>query len=217
MNEKIERVIRALQKNNMAAEYAETAADARRRVKEMLFPGAVITAGGSQSLKESGVWELLESSEYRFFDRTKPGMTEQERNEAFRAAIGCDFFFCSSNAVTEQGELINVDGTANRLSSICFGPKKVVMIVGINKIVADAQEGFLRVKKVAAPKNCVRLSMDTPCAKLGHCVSLLQKENPGITDGCQCADRICCEYLVSDRQRRKDRIHVILCGEELGY
>ena len=87
------------------------------------------------SLNESGVWDIISDPEYKFFNRLKPGISEEERLEIFRAAIGCDFFFCSSNAVTENGELINVDGNANRVSSICFGPKKVVMVAGANKIV----------------------------------------------------------------------------------
>ena len=98
-----------------------------------------------------------------------------------------------------------------------FGPKKVIMVVGINKIVPDVNEGFLRIKREVAPKNCVRLGIDSPCAKLGHCISLEKSDSPNITDGCAIAGRICCSYIVNAHQRIKDRITVILCGEPLGY
>ena len=216
-NERINGVIKALQKNNIDAVYASSKEEACLIAEKMLFSGCVITAGGSVSLKESGVWDLISKEDYRFVDRSRQGISEAERTEAFKTAIGCDFFFCSSNAVTETGELLNVDGFANRIASIAFGPKKVIMVVGINKIVKNLSEAFLRVKKIAAPKNCVRLGLDTPCHKLGHCVSLLKSETPDFTDGCQSPNRICASYLISGMQREKGRITVILCGDELGY
>ena len=168
MNAIIEKTMKNLELNNMKAYYAEDKAQVCEIVSNILFDGAVITAGGSMSLKESGVWDIIESDKYKFYDRTKSGITEEERLDAFKAAVGCDFFFCSSNAVTENGELVNTDGTANRISSICFGPKNVVMIVGINKLVKNLEEGFLRIKRTAAPKNTERLKIDAPCRKLGR-------------------------------------------------
>ena len=109
MNENIKKVMVSLKSNNINAVYAETKAEVCEIVKNMLFKGAVITAGGSMSLKESGVWEVINSPEYDFRDRSKQGITEEERTKAYKAAIGCDFFFCSTNAVTENGELVNVD------------------------------------------------------------------------------------------------------------
>ncbi|MBR5472361.1 MAG: lactate utilization protein [Clostridia bacterium] len=217
MTEQISKLFKNLEKNKMHPIFAETKEDAKQIVKDMLFDGCVITSGGSMSLVECGIKELLEDKRYNFMDRSRPGITPEEQQECFKASIGADFFFCSTNAVTEKGELLNVDGFANRISSIAFGPKKVVMIVGVNKIVPDLKAAFLRVKKVAAPKNCVRLNIDNPCAKLGHCVSLLNNPNPDFADGCQKDTRICCDYLVSALQRQKDRITVILVNEELGY
>ena len=213
----IEKTIENLRKNGIEAVFAEDKQAVCKKVGEMLFDGCTITAGGSVSLKESGVWDIINDKKYNFYDRAKQGITPEEQEEAFKAAIGCDFFFCSSNAVTENGELVNVDGRANRISSISFGPKKVVMIVGVNKIVSDVKEGFLRIKKIAAPKNCVRLGIDTPCSKLGHCVSLEKNSNPAMTDGCMNEHRICANYLVSAKQTVKNRILVIICGESLGY
>ena len=169
------------------------------------------------SVAECGINELLQNPKYRFLDRSRQGITPQEQQECFKASVGADFFFCSTNAVTENGELLNVDGLANRISSIAFGPKKVVMIVGKNKIVPDLQSAFLRVKKIAAPKNCVRLGIDNPCAKLGHCVSLEKSENPAFTDGCQSPRRICINYITSGFQREIGRITILLCEEALGY
>lgn len=217
MTKQIENLFKNLQKNKMLPIYAETKQDAFNIVKDMLFDNCVITAGGSMSVAECGINELLQNPKYRFLDRSRQGITPQEQQECFKASVGADFFFCSTNAVTENGELLNVDGLANRISSIAFGPKKVVMIVGKNKIVPDLQSAFLRVKKVAAPKNCVRLGIDNPCAKLGHCVSLLNNPQPDFSAGCSNSTRICCDYLVSAMQRQQDRIVVILVNEDLGY
>ncbi len=215
--EKINKVINALEKNNINGIYAKSKCEAVKIAEQMLFEGCLITAGGSVSLHQSGVWDLINSPCYNFLDRNKEGITKAEREEVFKVCIGADFYFCSANAVTEKGELLNVDGFCNRISSIAFGPKKVIMIVGKNKIVGDMNEAFLRVKSVAAPKNSVRLGLDNPCAKLGHCVSLEKNKAPDFTEGCQSKTRICANYLVSGHQQEKGRITVILCDEELGY
>lgn len=217
MDNRIEKTIKALEQNNMQVFYVKDKAAVCETVKTLLFKGCTITAGGSVSVKESGVWDIIKSPDYRFSDRTDPALTEEERLEVFKTAVGCDFFFCSSNAVTENGELINVDGTANRISSVCFGPKSVIMIVGVNKIVPDVNAGLLRIKKISAPLNTERLKIDAPCRKLGHCISLENKPCPDMTDGCKTDARICCDYLISARQRVKNRIKIILCEENLGY
>lgn len=213
----MENVIKALEKNNINVIHCKTKEEIPQIVENMLFAGCKISAGGSVSVKESGVWELINKPCYNFYDRNKEGLTEEERQNVFKEVIGCDFYFCSANAITENGELLNVDGFSNRISAIAFGPKKVVMVVGKNKIVKDLNEAFLRVKKVAAPKNCVRLGIDNPCAKLGHCVSLLKCDNPAFTDGCHNPRRICVNYLVCGPQRDNGRLNVILCDEDLGY
>lgn len=217
MQNRIQNVITALGKNNMQGIYVPCINSIPSVVEEMLFENAVITAGGSVSLAESGVWELINKDCYRFLDRNRAGISPEERDEVFRKCIGADFYFCSANAVTENGELLNVDGYCNRIASIAFGPKKVIMVVGANKVVQNLDEAFLRVKRIAAPKNCVRLGIDNPCAKLGHCVSFLKSENPAFTEGCSSERRICANYLVSAHQQTKNRITVIICGENLGY
>lgn len=217
MNQQIQKLFKNLEKNKIQPLFAETKEDAVKLVKDMLFDGCVITWGGSMSVIECGIDKLLRDEKYCFMDRGRAGITHEEQQECFKASIGADFFFCSANAITEKGDIVNVDGLANRISSIAFGPKKVVMIVGVNKIVYDLKEAFLRVKKIAAPKNCVRLNKNTPCAKLGHCVSLVNNDNPDFADGCNSDDRICCDYMVSAMQRQSNRLTVILVDENLGY
>lgn len=217
MDQRIKGVMTALEKNNMQGIYVPCINSIPEVVENLLFKGAVITAGGSKSAVESGVWELINKDCYNFLDRNRAGISAEERTEVFRSCIDADFYICSTNALTEKGELLNVDGFGNRIASIGFGPKKVIMIVGANKIVKDLDEAFLRIKKVAAPKNCVRLGLNNPCAKLGHCVSLINNDKPDFTDGCRSKDRICCKYLVSGYQKEAGRITVILCGEDLGF
>ena len=217
MNEKLLKVCESLKQNNINCIIVDKKEEISGIVENMLFDGCSITAGGSVSLKESGVWDLISRSCYNFIDRSKEGINPKEKIEAFRSAIDCDFFFCSSNAITKNGELVNTDGFGNRISSIAFGPKKVVAIIGANKIVKDIDEAFLRIKKIAAPKNCVRLNIKSPCYHLGHCISLENNSNPSITDGCKFERRICSNHLITGWQQNKERITVILCKEELGY
>lgn len=216
MEERIKKVIQNLKKNNIEPVFAENSAQAVEIIRDMLFCGALITAGGSVSLQQSGVWELINDKRYNFRDRLRKGITEEEKLSVFKDSIGADFFFCSTNAITEQGELVNVDGFANRVSALAFGPKKVIIVAGINKIVADTNAAFLRIKKIAAPKNCVRLKMKTPCSQIGHCISLEKSDTPEITDGCNSPHRICRHYSVTAKQAAP-RITVILVNEELGY
>ena len=217
MDERIEKVINSLKLNNINSVYCETKEDVVKYVENLLPKEALITSGGSMSLIESGVWDLINKPCYNFLNRNRAGITLEEQMEIYKQVIGIDYYFCSANAVTENGELLNVDGFANRISAIAFGPKKIIMVVGANKNVKDLDEAFLRVKKIAAPKNCVRLGLNNPCVKLGHCVSLLKSDNPAFTDGCKLPTRICRNYLVTGMQKDIERITVVLCGEELGY
>ena len=166
MDERIEKVINSLKLNNINSVYCETKEDVVKYVENLLPKEALITSGGSMSLIESGVWDLINKPCYNFLNRNRAGITLEEQMEIYKQVIGIDYYFCSANAVTENGELLNVDGFANRISAIAFGPKKIIMVVGANKIVKDLNEAFLRVKKIAAPKNCVRLGLYNPCVKL---------------------------------------------------
>lgn len=206
--QRLERTAEALRKNNMAAYVCKTKKSALKQVEELLTEGASIGSGGSMSMEECGVMELVRSGRYNFIDRSKAEDIDKCYNEMY----GADFYLCSSNAVTEMGELYNVDGNSNRVSMIAFGPKKVIMVVGCNKVVRDLDEAIRRVKEIAAPANCKRLGCKTYCAETGVCMG----RDGGMTDGCK-GDTICCNFLVSAKQRHKDRINVILVAEELGY
>ena len=211
--EKIKRTIAALDRHNIDAYYAETLEDVSKLAMSFVEPGSSISCGGSETLKECGILEKLRSGEYNFLDRRAEGLSREQSEELERSAFFADVYFTSSNAITENGELYNVDGNANRVAAICYGPKKVIVIAGANKLVRDLDEAALRVKSIAAPCNTQRLNMDTPCQKLGECAGIGRR----MTDGCIGAQRICCQYLVTGYQRKRGRIHVILTAETLGY
>lgn len=212
----IKNVLKNLEANNMEAHFVETKKDALNLVKEMLPEGATVSNGGSVTLVETGVMALLNSGKYQYLDRSR-AQTDEERKEIYRKCFSADYYFCSANAITEAGELYNVDGNCNRISCITFGPKNVVVIAGINKIVSDIGAAVKRVKTISAPKNTKRLGCETYCAKTGVCISEKTGELEAIGKGCSSPQRICCTYLVSSQQRVKNRIKVILVNEELGY
>lgn len=209
----IEKVLENLKKNRMDAYFVASKEDVVPLVKELVQEGALVASGGSKTLKETGVAELLRSGFYRFSDRTAPDITPEEKERIEREAFFADAFFCSANAITERGELVNVDGTANRIAAIAYGPKSVIVVAGINKIVKNVDEGIRRVKKIAAPLNTKRLSCNTYCNKAGHCMGL----EGDLTAGCASPERICCSYLICGPQRMENRIKVILVNEELGF
>lgn len=204
----------ALRKNNMQAFVAQDCRQAVNLVKDLMAEGETISCGGSVSLAESGVLELMQSGSYNFLDRSKCE-TPQEIEEVYRKAFCADTYLTSANAVTMNGELYNVDGNSNRVAAIAYGPRSVIFIVGCNKIVKDLTEAQLRVKKTAAPANGVRLKLDTPCSKTGECIRCAGGNE--VAQGCQSEGRMCCSYLVSGFQRHKDRYKVILVAQPLGY
>lgn len=212
---RIAKTVEALKKNGMEAMYAPTRKEAIEQVAEYLEEGQLVTCGGSVTLEECGIMNLLRSGLYEFLDRSAPGTTPDKVEENYRMAFCADAYLTSSNAITEQGELFNVDGNCNRVAAMLFGPKSVIVVAGYNKIVANLEEAVLRLKKVAAPANCIRLNRDTYCAHAGECKGVCGS----MTEGCSSPDRICAGYTVIAKQQPKyaGRIKVILVGEELGY
>lgn len=205
MEERIQRTMSALERNNMKAYYAESRDELFDIVRGLVKNDKLITAGGSVTLEESGVKQLL-MTEFKgvYLDRSE-GKTPEEVEDILHKAFVSDTFFASSNAVTEDGELYNVDGRGNRVSAMIYGPTQVVLIVGVNKIVRDMEEAVCRVEQVAAPKNTRRLNSGTPCEITGSCAH------------CRSRGRICCSYVRMAQQRVKDRIKVIIVNESLGY
>ena len=216
MTEIIQKTIKSLEQNGMECFYAETKEDVLPIAKKLIPKGAVVGVGGSVTLNETCVMSLLRNGDYVFLDREASGLSPKEVEGVMKKSLLADWFLTSSNAVTEKGEIYNVDGRGNRLAALNFGPDNVLIIIGVNKIVKDLNQAELRIKSVAAPKNAVRLSCATPCAKLGKCISL-SSNDPHLTDGCACEQRICRNYLVLGKQKNDGRIKVIICGEALGY
>ena len=157
------------------------------------------------TLFETGVIEFLRNGKFNFLDRYKEGLNADDIKDIFRKTFSANAYFVSSNAVTEKGELYNVDGTGNRVAAMIYGPDNVIVIVGVNKIVRDVQEAIERNKEYAAPANAKRLNRNTPCTKVGYCMD------------CSSSERICNDYVLIRRQGRKGRIKVIIVGKELGY
>lgn len=213
MNKRIERTMKNLEKNNINSYFLQTKDEVIPLIEKLVAEGSTVAVGGSVTLTEAGVLDHLRCGRYEFIDRYEAGLTPEQIKEVFRKSMGVDAYFCSCNAVTEEGELYNVDGNANRVAAIAFGPEKVIMIAGVNKIVANLDEAVKRVKTVAAPKNAQRLDCKTYCQVKGKCVDM----EGGIGKGCDSPARICRHYLVSAKQSIKDRINVIFVNEELGY
>ena len=209
LEKRIHRTMDALEKNHIRTYYMLTKEDAVKQVEALLQEGNVISCGSSVTLSESGTLALVKNGHYRFIDRDSGEFT---REEADRRGHNADVFLMSSNAITENGELYNVDGNSNRVSALAHGPKKVIVVAGYNKIVSDLPAAIKRIKEIAAPANGIRLGTNTPCAKIGHCCNC----NGHMTSGCATTDRMCINYLVTAYQRT-ERIHVIIVGEELGY
>jgi len=205
IEKKVERTLANLEKNNMNGYFVQTEEDALNKIKELIEEKDVITVGGSMTLFETGVMDLLRNGKYNFFDRFEEGLTEEQVTAVNKKSFLADAFFTSTNAITEAGELYNVDGRGNRVAAIIYGPDKVIVVAGVNKIVKDLEEAIMRNRELAAPANAKRLNRNTPCAKLGYC-----------TD-CKSPDRICNEYVITKRQSALGRIHVILINKNFGY
>lgn len=214
MTDEIRITMENLQKNGMKPFYVKTKEEVVPLIKTLVADGSSVSHGGSATLKQTGVIDFLKNGNFDYIDRS--GLEGEELRQSYIRAFGCDTYFSSSNAVTMNGELYNVDGNSNRVACIVFGPRQVIMVVGKNKIVNNINDAVLRVKKCAAPSNTQRLDCKTPCAVTGQCISL-NKENPLICDGCNSPQRICCNFVISAKQRHTDRIKVIIVDEVLGY
>ncbi len=199
-----DKVISGLAKKNMHGYFAASKEDALRIALELIPEGSSIGWGGSVSVDEIGLREAVCKGNYRVFNRDKAQTPEERRNMEL-ATFGADIFLCSTNAITEDGTLVNLDGNSNRVAAICYGPQKVIMIVGMNKVMKDLDAAISRVRSVAAPCNVQRFPIDTPCKKTGACID------------CQSPDTICCQMLITRHSRHADRIHVILVNDNLGF
>ena len=193
-------VIKGLESRNMSGYYAADKEEAVKKALEVIGKGSTVAMGGCQSAHEIGLIQALEEGDYNYIDRSN--MTPRE---SLMAAYDADVFLSSANAMTNDGIMVNIDGNSNRVSCIAQGPKKVVFIVGRNKICSDLDEAIKRARNVAAPANAQRFDVKTPCKVTGKCAD------------CKSPDTICCQFLITRYSRHEGRIHVILVNDTLGY
>jgi L-lactate utilization protein LutB len=205
---KVEKTLEALKKNGFEALYTPTKKEAVSKVLDFVVPEAVVGIGGSVSLRELGLPDLLRSRGHEVADHWEAGRrgaTSDDVLEIRRQQINSDVFITSTNAVTENGELINIDGGGQRVAAMIFGPKRVVVVAGVNKIVGDLKEGLDRVRNVASPMNARRLNRKTPCVVTGVC------------SDCDSPDRICNATTIIHKKMGNTDTAIILVGEKLGY
>ena len=196
-----QKVIKGLESRNMNGYYAEDREEALRLALELIPEGSSIGMGGAMSAAEIGLTAAVKQGNYRFIDRD----TAPDRHEAMLRAYDADVFISGTNAITEDGVLVNIDGNANRVSAIAHGPRKLIIIAGMNKVTPDVDAAMKRARNVAAPTNAQRFGLSTPCARTGSCMN------------CKSPDTICCQFLITRYSRHAGRIHVILVNDNLGF
>ncbi len=195
------KVIAGLKSRNMSGYYAANREEALQKALELIDETSSVTMGGCMTAQEIGLVDAVKNGNYRFIDRA----AFSDPREALLAAYDADVFLSSANAMTEDGILVNIDGNANRVSAIAQGPKKVIFLVGMNKICPDVDSAMKRARNIAAPANAQRFELSTPCSKTGACAN------------CKSPDTICCQFLITRFSRHPGRIHVILINDTLGF
>lgn len=205
----IKTTISNLTKNNMKATFLPNKQELVHFISEKLINTPTVTMGGSMTLLETGILDHLrqlnQGGIIHLLDRFQENLSREIVMQMYHDTFDSDVFLTSSNAITSDGYLYNVDGNGNRVAAMIFGPKKVFVIAGYNKIVTDQAAAIQRIQEISAPLNAKRLKLNTPCAKTGKCSHCMSK------------DRICCSYVFHGQQRIKDRIEVIILGESYGY
>lgn len=207
MDIKLNKVKKNAEKNNMEACIFECKEDVLTFLDESIADGSRVSFGGSETIKQIGALDMLRNKDIELFDRYAPGLSREEIENVYKQAFTCDYYLMSSNAVTENGELFNIDGNGNRLAALIYGPDKVYVIVGENKIVSNVEAAIDRLRNVATPMNGVRLEKETPCAITGNC------------NDCVSSGRMCSHYVLTRQQnpKNKDRICLLLVKEDLGF
>lgn len=205
IEERMRKIVEKLKAHDFEALYVKTKEEAVKEIWKYIISDMKIGVGGSVTIRELGILDELRARGNVIYDHWIPGLSKEESLRFRKSQMTSDLFLSSVNAVTLNGELVNIDGVGNRVNSINFGPGKVILVVGYNKIVEDVQEAIKRIKNVAAPINARRLSIDVPCAKVGKCVD------------CNSPNRICRVVMIHERRPFLTDMLIILVGEELGY
>ncbi len=201
----VKRTIEALKKNNFDAVYAPDTGDALKQIFSMVPEGATVGVGGSMTLAQIGFFEEVKKHKVTLLNPGTPGLSPEDGLKMRKEILTADVFLASSNAVTEEGELFNVDATGNRVCAMTFGPKKVILVCGVNKIVKDVAEAEARTRDWTSPMNARRLSYKTPCAETGDCAD------------CSSPQRICNIYIILAKKPLRTDMTVLLVGETLGF
>lgn len=201
----IEKTINALEKRNMKGIFVKDEQELLQVLGTLIQEHSIVGVGDSATLSETGVLDFLRKGNYDFLDKYRDGITREEKKQIYIQNFSADTFLCSTNALTENGELYNIDGNGSRVAPMIYGPKQVIIVAGMNKLVRNIEEAERRVRNYAAPIDAKRLEKDTPCTKLGHCVD------------CKSPNRICNDFVTITGQFVKDRIKVILVAKSLGY
>ena len=199
------KVVKALEKNGFHAIYFETKEQAENFIMYHVKSGDDVGFGGSQTIKALDLKKRIREIGGNILDHGDFGLNKEQKLQVMRAELVSDLFLCSSNAITLNGELVNIDGAGNRVAAMTFGPRKVIVVAGVNKIVEDIEEGFRRIRNNASPKNNKRLSLKNPCTINGNCID------------CKSETRICRAYSVLKRKPMQSDISVVIIGEELGF
>lgn len=199
-----EKVIKSLEKRHMKGYYAKDKEEALKIALSLIPEGSLVGWGGSFSIEEIGLKDAVKAGPYRYIDRDTAKNME-ERMEMMRDCLTSDVFLMGTNAISEDGQLVNIDGGGNRVAALCFGPKSVIVIAGINKLTKTLEDAISRARNYASPVNAMRFDSETGCHKNGSCVDCTM-------DGC-----ICGQIVVTRNILHKDRIKVILVNEELGF
>ncbi|MBI5969220.1 MAG: lactate utilization protein [Deltaproteobacteria bacterium] len=200
----VEQVLQSLRKNQIDALYVANRQEAVKEILALIPEGSTVGYGGSLTLDELGIKEVLQKGNYKYIDRGRPGISPEEMFTLRRECLLADVFLCSTNALTRDGKLVNIDGVGNRLAALTFGPKKVIVVAGLNKIVDDVEKGLTRIRSHVAPLHARRRGWKVPCAQTGTCMD------------CRSPDRICNILSVVEFQREKGRLTVVLVGQSLG-
>jgi len=197
-------IIKNLQKRNMEGHYCETKEEANKLLMSFIKKDDVVSWGGTFSIEEIGAKEALKNNDIKVIDRDT-AKTPEERTKMMKQALTSDVFLSSTNAITMEGELINIDGAGNRLAAFCYGPDSIIIVAGMNKVVRDVESGMKRVRTDACVPNAIRYNLKTPCAVTGICAE------------CTTNETICSQILVTRYCKQKNRFKIILVGEELGF
>ncbi len=199
------KTVEALRKNRFGADFFETREATAKALLELISPGMEVAFGGSQTAKQLNLQQLVTDKGAVILDHNAAGLTDEEKLEVMRRQQICDVFICSSNAISLQGELFNIDGHGNRVAAMSFGPRRVIVVAGVNKLVADEDAAWERIRTIAAPINFKRLNRPNPCAKHGVCMN------------CNLPTRGCNIYVATRRRPSLTDFSVFIVNDSLGF